>query len=509
MKYSNPIIPGFHPDPSVCRVGRDFYLVNSSFEYFPGVPVYHSRDLVHWEQIGHCLTRNSQVTMQKGAPNCLNIYAPTIRYHNGIFYMIVTNVSPDENGGNFIVTAANPAGEWSEPIPLPLGGIDPSLFFDDDGRIYYTGSDNDIYLSELDPVTWQPVGEKQYVWQGTGANNPEGPHLYKINGMYYLMLAEGGTELCHMATIARSSSILGPYESCPHNPVLTNIGCRLPIKAAGHADLFDDADGNWWAVCLGIRPLAYPFRHNLGRETMLVPVTWQDGWPVMGENGAVPPEIEIDRNLKEFTPAGYVPGSEVHDDFRSERLHPSWNYIYNPVDGLIHLSGNGLELTGNSASISDDEPKAWLGRRQEHFCCTVSARLTFVPKENGEEAGLTVYMNNRHHYEIAKTCIDGRQCIILRRQIGSLKAIENILPCISDTVTFKLTCTREYYGFSFSENGSDYQSAGGGEASYLTTEAGGCFTGNYIALYAGGNGKENTSAALFTSFDYVPETEKN
>ncbi|MFQ9094250.1 MAG: glycoside hydrolase family 43 protein [Ruminococcus sp.] len=265
MQYQNPILPGFHPDPSICRVGDDFYLVTSSFEYFPGLPIYHSRDLVHWEQIGHCLTRDSQVHLVTGAPNCLNIYAPTIRYHDGLFYVIVTNVTGD-NHGNFIITAKDPAGEWSDPIALPFPGIDPSLFFDEDGKVYYLGTDGGIYLSEMDITTGAAIGETHRLWQGT-ANNPEGPHLYKIDGMYYLLLAQGGTELCHMAVLARSESILGPYEPCPHNPVLTNIGQSLAIKAAGHADLVEDAEGNWWAVCLGIRPLAYPFRHNLGRET--------------------------------------------------------------------------------------------------------------------------------------------------------------------------------------------------------------------------------------------------
>ena len=244
MQYQNPILPGFHPDPSICRVGDDFYLVTSSFEYFPGLPIYHSRDLVHWEQIGHCLTRDSQVHLVTGAPNCLNIYAPTIRYHDGLFYVIVTNVTGD-NHGNFIITAKDPAGEWSDPIALPFPGIDPSLFFDEDGKVYYLGTDGGIYLSEMDITTGAAIGETHRLWQGT-ANNPEGPHLYKIDGMYYLLLAQGGTELCHMAVLARSESILGPYEPCPHNPILTNIGQSLPIKAAGHADLVEDADGNWW-----------------------------------------------------------------------------------------------------------------------------------------------------------------------------------------------------------------------------------------------------------------------
>lgn len=505
MQYQNPILPGFHPDPSICRVGDDFYLVTSSFEYFPGLPIYHSRDLVHWEQIGHCLTRDSQVHLVTGAPNCLNIYAPTIRYHDGLFYVIVTNVTGD-NHGNFIITAKDPAGEWSDPIALPFPGIDPSLFFDEDGKVYYLGTDGGIYLSEMDITTGAAIGETHRLWQGT-ANNPEGPHLYKIDGMYYLLLAQGGTELCHMAVLARSESILGPYEPCPHNPILTNIRQSLPIKAAGHADLVEDADGNWWAVCLGIRPLAYPFRHNLGRETMLVPAKWENGWLYAGENGAVLPEFTVAHAPKAWAASGYVPGSAVTDEFQGETLHPMWNLIYNPVPGMVQCTGNGLELHGNGVSLWEDAPKAWLGRRQEHFCCTAETELAFVPGQEGEEAGLTVYMNPGHHYEIARTMRDGVDCIILRRRIGALCAVEKAVPCHGGTVTLRLSCDRYWYRFAFAEDGGAMQEIGAGETQYLTTEAGGCFTGNYIALYASGNGTDMTAPAKFRRFSYVPTEE--
>lgn len=505
MQYQNPILPGFHPDPSICRVGDDFYLVTSSFEYFPGLPIYHSRDLVHWEQIGHCLTRDSQVHLVTGAPNCLNIYAPTIRYHDGLFYVIVTNVTGD-NHGNFIITAKDPAGEWSDPIALPFPGIDPSLFFDEDGKVYYLGTDGGIYLSEMDITTGAAIGETHRLWQGT-ANNPEGPHLYKIDGMYYLLLAQGGTELCHMAVLARSESILGPYEPCPHNPVLTNIGQSLAIKAAGHADLVEDADGNWWAVCLGIRPLAYPFRHNLGRETMLVPAKWENGWLYAGENGAVLPEFTVAHAPKAWAASGYVPGSAVTDEFQGETLHPMWNLIYNPVPGMVQCTRNGLELHGNGVSLWEDAPKAWLGRRQEHFCCTTETELAFVPGQEGEEAGLTVYMNPGHHYEIARTMRDGVDCIILRRRIGALCAVEKAVPCHGGTVTLRLSCDRYWYRFAFAEDGGEMQEIGAGETQYLTTEAGGCFTGNYIALYASGNGTDMTAPAKFRRFSYVPTEE--
>ena len=325
--------------------------------------------------------------------------------------------------------------------------------------------------------------------------------------MYYLLLAQGGTELCHMAVLARSESILGPYEPCPHNPILTNIGQSLPIKAAGHADLVEDADGNWWAVCLGIRPLAYPFRHNLGRETMLVPAKWENGWLYAGENGAVLPEFTVAHAPKAWAASGYVPGSAVTDEFQGETLHPMWNLIYNPVPGMVQCTGNGLELHGNGVSLWEDAPKAWLGRRQEHFCCTAETELAFVPGQEGEEAGLTVYMNPGHHYEIARTMRDGVDCIILRRRIGALCAVEKAVPCHGGTVTLRLSCDRYWYRFAFAEDGGAMQEIGAGETQYLTTEAGGCFTGNYIALYASGNGTDMTAPAKFRRFSYVPTEE--
>ena len=524
MKYHNPIITGFHPDPSVCRVGNDFYLVNSSFEYFPGIPIYHSTDLTHWEQIGHVLDRKNQLKLVSGAPNCLGIYAPTIRYHEGIFYCIVTNVG-GRSGGNFFVYTTDPYGRWSNPVKLPFAGIDPSLFFDEDGRIYYTGTDTGIYIAEITfdvvrndtpkrnelPVSIQNVkcGEKHYIWNGSGGNNPEGPHLYRIHDMYYLMIAEGGTEYCHMVTIARSKNVYGPYEACPHNPVLSNRSTCLNIKAIGHADLVEDSQGSWWAVCLGIRPLGYPFRHNLGRETMLAPVKWENGWPVMGDNGTVTETFEVETAPGKKTRKSdfYIPGSNMTDTFCSNKLHPSWNTIYTPVSKFVKPTKQGLSLCAYDTTLSDDKPKAILVRRQEHFHFTATATLTLESVNAGSEAGITIYMNNRHHYEAALSTVgNGEYFLILRRRIGSLQAVEARIPFHCNTVQFILTGDKNHYTFSYLDvkpASAAFPGAvdasvfiGEGEAQYLTTEVGGCFTGNYIGLYA------SKGEALFTEFSY-------
>ena len=248
MKYLNPILTGCYPDPSICRAGDDYYLVNSTFEFFPGIPVFHSKDLLNWEQIGHCITRNSQLKLFEGCMNTSGLFAPTIRYHEGIFYVVVTNVSEEKEGsGNFYVWTKDPAGEWSEPIFLNTPGIDPSFFFDDDGKAYYIGNGSpEIYLRKMDFEQGKPVGETVKLWLGTGGAYPEGPHIYKKNGWYYLMISEGGTERCHMLTMARSKELEGPYEPCPNNPVMTNRSLRFKIESVGHADIVEDKNGNWW-----------------------------------------------------------------------------------------------------------------------------------------------------------------------------------------------------------------------------------------------------------------------
>ena len=328
QQYSNPVIAGFYPDPSVCRVSDDFYLATSSFEYFPGVSIFHSRDLVHWRQVGHALTRNSQV---KIVGSSAGIYAPTLRHHSGRFYMTTTSIG---GGGNFYVWTDDPAGEWSEPNWVDQGGIDPSLLFDN-GAVYFTSEGGDgIQQCEIDIETGRRLSESRVIWPGTGGRNPEAPHLYKIYGLYYLMIAEGGTEYGHMETIARSDSPWGPFEPCPHNPILTHRNrSGHPIQATGHADLVQVQDGSWWAVFLGTRPApnVYPPWHNRGRETFLAPVAWtEEGWPTIGNAGTV--ELIMDAPAIPSQP--WSPEPE-RDDFSGNRLALAWNFRGNPSTGKL------------------------------------------------------------------------------------------------------------------------------------------------------------------------------
>ncbi len=499
--YRNPVISGFHPDPSVCRHGDDYYLVTSSFEYFPGVPIFHSTDLVNWRQIGHCLTRTAQLDLSK-AGSSGGVYAPTIRVHNGTFYMVTTNVS---GGGNFYVHTNDPHGEWSDPVFVDQPGIDPDLFFDEDGTVYITSSANQgTYQSRIDIETGKRLSEPVQLWRGTGGQYPEAPHIYRVGEWYYLMIAEGGTEYGHMETIARSKRPDGPYESCPHNPILTHRSRLKTIHATGHADLVQAPDGSWWAVFLGIRPVGYPFRHHLGRETFLAPVTWsEEGWPIIGDNGEVSETMSAGSlPLKPLESSELLPARE---DFDSTALAPLWNFMRSPDPANWSLTERPscLTLYGAPTSLNENGVHAFVGRRQQHFDCTASAHLTFDPQQDGEEAGLTVYMNERFHYEIAVARIGGNRKIILRRRLGSLWKVENEAPWNGESIVLSVRADKERYVFSFSSDGQGQPyEFGQGECAMLATEVAGGFTGVMIAMYATGNGLRSASPAHFDWFAY-------
>ncbi len=499
MQYTNPILPGFYPDPSICRVGHDYYLVNSSFEYFPGVPLFHSRDLVHWRQIGHCLTRPSQLPLT-GAPSSGGIYAPTLRYHHGTFYMVTTNVS---GGGHFYVHTQHPEGEWSDPVWIKPDteelkfSIDPSLFFDEDGRVYFTctGAGQRVYQFEIDIATGRASSKTQMIWAGTGGKYPEGPHLYKINGWYYLMAAEGGTEYGHFETIARAHHPWGPFEGCPANPILTHRSTDHPIQALGHADLVQAHDGAWWLVLLGVRPHGYPSVYHLGRETFLVPVQWTaDGWPVVS-----PVDLVMEADL--LPPHVWDAPRSPRDDFDAPQLGLEWNFRRNPDPASWSLTARPgwLRLTGSAATLDDLELTALVGRRQQHFQCDVTTGLDYQPADGDGEAGLTVLMNERHHYDLFVTRIEGQRQVVVRRRIGSLVAVVGQAPLDDGLVTLRIQADQEWYQFFYAVGTQALRLLASGETRYLSTEVAGGFTGVYFAMYAHG-----TSPADFDWFDYEP-----
>ena len=376
-EYRNPILPGFYPDPSICRVGDDYYMVTSTFEYFPGLPLFHSRDLVNWRQIGHVLDRPSQLNLDGIRPSG-GLYAPTIRHHEATFYVVNTLVDGGRERGNFVVTASDPAGPWSEPYWLEgAAGIDPSLLFDDDGRVWYTGNrtppveefpqHREIWLQELDLEAMQLTGEIYSLWSGAlrGATWAEAPHLYKIDGMYYLMVAEGGTGYNHAVTIARSETLTGPYEGNPRNPILTHrhLGRDYPISNVGHADIVETQNGEWWMVMLASRPYGGLYR-NLGRETFMAPMRWEDGWPIVSPGLG---RVEFLYPAPDL-PEQRWPTPPARDSFEADTLDLRWNFLRTPREAFWSLSERPgyLRLHLRPQMISKWENPSFVGRRQQH-----------------------------------------------------------------------------------------------------------------------------------------------
>jgi alpha-N-arabinofuranosidase len=511
--YRNPIIPGFHPDPSLARVGEDYYLVTSSFEFFPGVPVFHSQDLVHWRQIGHVLTRDTQLPL-RGVPPSGGIFAPTLRYHDGTFYMITTNVSA---GGNFFVTAKDPAGPWSEPVWIrEQGGIDPSLFFDEDGTVYLTTNGGrpgvpggrGIYQSTIDVGTGKLLSEPRLVWGGTGGRYPEAPHLYRIRGRYYLLIAEGGTEYGHMVTLARSDSPWGPFEPCPSNPILSHRDTEMstPLQGTGHADLFQDHEGRWWMVFLGFRPVGGGYWHHLGRETNLAPVTWtDDGWPVVNDGKPVALEMHV-----EGLPARPVDPEPVRDDFDGA-LGPAWNHLRNPDRARYSIAEREgwLTLHGTATTLSENASPTFVGRRQQHLACRMATRIDFAPA-GGEEAGLVLYRHPFHRYEIGVRAVSGGREVFLRQTIGpSLSAVTaSVALPGTDPVVLQVDARPTEYTFSWGRSGSDLRPLGTAPTRFLSSEVAGGFVGTYAGLYATAPGPAAATPARFDWFDYEPRPEE-
>nr|WP_314461124.1 family 43 glycosylhydrolase [uncultured Clostridium sp.] len=416
IELTNPIQKGFYPDPSICRVGDDYYMVHSTFAYAPGIPVFRSFDLKNWILIGHVLEREEQLRLD-GANVSEGIYAPTIRYHKGLFYVIATNVS---GGGNFYVTAADPKGPWSEPVFLENApGIDPSLYFEEDA-CYYIGQrtkehpayygDCEIWIQELDlkekrlvknPVVLFDGSMKRTIWA-------EGPHLYRIGQMYYLLLAEGGTEFNHSVTVARSKSLYGPYESCPHNPILTHrhLGHTYPVQSIGHGDLIETPDGEWYMVMLGIRPLNGCA--ELGRETFLADVIWEDDWPVVSPGmGKVPDRLKLsafNNEQKVLPPSTDIEWAEPLD-MRCIGLRD------HPARLPVKLEDGRLHLPFLPETMEDLSVPAYIGIRL--LSRTFDIQVTMESEPNGsEEAGLLYFYNETHYVKV-----------VIRQREGRLEAV--------------------------------------------------------------------------------------
>ncbi|MCL2016337.1 MAG: glycoside hydrolase family 43 protein [Defluviitaleaceae bacterium] len=512
MTYKNPIIPGFYPDPSICKKDGVYYLVTSSFEFFPGVPIFRSTDLLNWRQIGHCLTRKSQLNLENVAAS-KGIYAATIRYnpHNDLFYMVTTNTHDKQKIGNFFVYTSDPAAEWSDPVFVAQGGIDPSLFFDEDGSAHFISNARDrtvhksgFLMGQIDLATGEFLTEPQPLWGGIGQNAPEAPHIYRANSYYYQLIAEGGTELNHMVTIARSRQLYGTYEPCPQNPILTHQNQKgHQIQGTGHADFIEDENGNWWAVFLAYRQ-THQYFHHLGRETFLAPVDWVDDWPVINGGEPIQLDMQVGRSpiLAEMPPIQHLTqeyGTNFESDFR-------WVYLRNPDESLYRFTQAGLWLTGNQYTLSDVANPAFLGIRQPHLTGSAEFTFSFSPKNN-EEAGVSIFYKFDAHIDIFVKRSHGKICLFLRKVVGDIAHIESKIPIDPQngaesgkipTITIKICAEPLKYDIYARLSGGQFFYLGQALTRHVSTESHELgFTGVFYAIYATSNGTGKCENAAF------------
>ena len=531
-KY-NPIISGHNADPSICLVGDNYFLVTSSNEYFPGIPIYQSKDLVNWKMIGHVLNRPSQLNLDSVA--CTKgVFAPTIRYNKGIFYVVstLTGVEEGKPAGNFIVTAKNPEGPWSDPVWLKdAKGIDPSLFFDEDGKVYYQGNyspqpkkwsnHRNIWIQEFDVKNMQLIGNKVDILDGSdfyqkgnidgglneGVDFFEAPHLYKKDGKYYLIAGHGGTFQNHAVSVWRSDHVFGPYEINPANPILTHrdLPANHPITSTGHADLVQTQTGEWWMVYLGRRPYGGEI-HILGRETFLSPIGWTSAWPVVNPNGTIGRgELSLQKpNLKEKKWNSIL----AKDEFNGKLLDPRWTFIRTPHSPWWSLSDRKgfLRLQLRPEIISGIVNPSFMGRRQESPNCSTTIKMEFVPATDNEEAGLVVERDKDNYFRFILGKEAG-QTVLRLFQRNSAKPEDELIAKSgvgAGSVYMKISSEGVFYTFSYSLNGKEwYVLKDKLDGSFLGMAGAGRFTGTFIGIYASANGKGSQNHADFDWFEYI------
>jgi len=507
-EFANPVLPGFQPDPSIVRVGDDFYLVNSTFSWFPGLPIYHSRDLVHWRQIGNAIDRPGQLTIGKVGVT-RGLFAPAISHHGDRFYIVNTCI---DCGGNFIITADDPAGPWSDPHWLEFGGIDPSLFVDDDGRAWIAYNDappgepeydghRALWIQQIDLAAMKMAATRTLlVDKGVvAADKPvwaEGPHIYKVGRFYYLTAAEGGTADRHSQTIYRAETVTGPYVAGPHNPILTQRdlpeGRPWPVQATGHADFVQIADGSWWAVFLATRPYAGQ-QTNLGRETFLLPVTWKAGWPKI-----LPPGVAVTPTARR--PALPVFAGDGLDDWRDEfddsRLALDWMTLRTPRGrnwwSLSDQRG-ALHLTARPVAAGSLDQPSFVGKRLRHHDAVIETSVAFAPQAVGDRAGLLALTDENHFLFLGRERLADGDAIVVRRRAGADEAADGVVTsrvALDDktpgAIDLQVRIKRDKADLRWRVHGAaDWQQlATGVDASILATVGAGLFTGAVIGPHA-------------------------
>ncbi|MEY8759071.1 glycoside hydrolase family 43 protein [Chryseobacterium tongliaoense] len=509
-EFYSPILQGCYPDPSITRKGNDYYLVNSSFSMFPGVPIFHSDDLVNWKQIGHVLDRPSQLKVEKSGVS-QGIYAPDIKYnkYNDTFYMITTQIAGGI--GNMVVKTKDPAKGWSEVQKLNFDGIDPSIFFDDDGKAYIIHNDappkgTELYNGHRVIKMWDYDLEKDQVVAGSDkiivnggvdiTQKPiwiEGPHLYKKNGKYYLMCAEGGTGGNHSEVIFMSSSPKGPFVPAPSNPILTQRyfpkDRKDKVDWAGHADLVETPDGKYYGVFLAIRPNENN-RVNSGRETFILPVDWSGTYPVF-QNGLVPmkPKLKMPTGAKNKTGQnGFFPNGNFtfSDNLKGSKLDYRWIAMRGPRENFISVSKNGVTVNPSENNIKALAPVSALFHRQQHAAFEASVTLDFKPKSEKELAGITCYQSERFNYVFGVTKKDKDYYLVLERtEKGESRLIASEKIALSKTIKLQVIAEKDEYSFNYSPDGKNFKNLGGPvSGDILSTDIAGGFTGSLIGLYS-------------------------
>lgn len=534
QSFQNPILAGFYPDPSICRAGDDYYIINSSFSYFPGIPIFHSKDLVNWQQIGHALDRPEQLDMQgKGTGVSRGLFAPAISYHKGTFYIVCTRV---DKGGNFVITAKDPKGPWSNPVYLPeINGIDPALFFDEtrayiiynsippENKSLYDGH-RSIRINEFDPVSLKVISDNRILVNG-GTNiyqKPvwiEGPHIYKKDGWYYLMCAEGGTGYNHSEVVFRSrnmNDLFIPYEG---NPILTqrqlDPNRPFPITTTGHADLVEDSKGNWWGVFLGCRPYKGNY-YNTGRETFMAPVKWVNGWPVFDLGGdalkfAYPIDANVDAKLPKFN-GNYT----FTDQFDGDKLNMRYSFLRTIKEPWYNLANGNLNIQLRPETCSGDANPSFIGLRQSHLNGHAAVSFNFTAAQPNEQAGLLVFQSEFNYYFLCQSVENGKQVIQLYKGAGARaeKKDAGLLATIplklkkGQALQLKAEAKGATYDFFYATKNGEWKPVMQQvDATFLSTEVAGGFVGCYYTLYATSNGVASKNTASFNWLEYAGNDE--
>lgn len=511
---TNPILPGCYPDPSICRVGESYYLVTSTFEYLPGLPILRSSDLVHWETVGHAIDRAGMLDFE-GIRSSGGLYAPTIRHDGELFWIVCTLVDQADptRGGNFVITARDARGPWSEPTWLDVDGIDPSVAFDETGRVWMHGTrlardpqwhhQTEIWVREYSRDDRALVGEEHVIWRGALDRVvwAEAPHLFPVDGRWYLIAAEGGTEFHHAVSVARADRVTGPYEGNRANPVFTHrhLGRIAPVIGAGHADLVQSPDGTWKAVMLAMRAQD-GYHYPLGRETFLCPVGWEDGWPVFAPGrGSLPVTFEACAGDVVADAGTWQP--DAHRSGEVPPGDPRWTAVRELPAQIARVDGDGAWIMPvRAASLADAAAVAFVGVRQQHVDVDVSAEIDVSALADGETAGLVVRQSERDHATVQITR-HANECVmrVVHRQGDRERILTESVRERADSV--RLGVRARGYDYALLGEGEILQTVDGRELDAAST---GGFLGLWFGVFATSHSRAPHGSVGIRSFRYEP-----